>query len=144
MWDDECFTHRSDCILCFFFAVAPRSAELVLPYGLHLSQWIPNVIIKLGEDGCLFVGRSNVSNRSPVIRYFSPEQFDQTSIISVTGAGDRLVNDEPITPCIDIGHSGIIVLLVRFLPILGIIANCNQRIRIRGKRSLLELNVQLC
>lgn len=71
--------------------VAPRSAELVLPYGLHLSQWIPNVIIKLGEDGCLFVGRSNVSNRSPVIRYFSPEQFDQTSIISVTGAGDSFV-----------------------------------------------------
>ncbi|CDH57494.1 indigoidine synthase a-like protein [Lichtheimia corymbifera JMRC:FSU:9682] len=71
--------------------VAPRSAELVLPYGLHLSQWIPNVIIKLGEDGCLFVGRSDVSNQPPVVQYFSPEKFDQTSIVSVTGAGDSFV-----------------------------------------------------
>ncbi|KAI7874978.1 Ribokinase-like protein [Lichtheimia hyalospora FSU 10163] len=71
--------------------VAPRSAELVLPYSLHLSQWIPNVIIKLGEDGCLFVGRSNVSKQPPVVRYFSPEKFDQSTIISVTGAGDSFV-----------------------------------------------------
>ncbi|KAI8988777.1 hypothetical protein BDB01DRAFT_568025 [Pilobolus umbonatus] len=62
----------------------PKLAESILPYALFLSNYVPNVITKLGEEGCLFVNDST-------IEYFSPEMIDPTDIKSVTGAGDCFV-----------------------------------------------------
>ena len=60
----------------------------MLPHALHLSHMIPNVITKLGEDGCFYTGRSPVTNE-PIVHYFEPEKVDD--IVSVTGAGDWYV-----------------------------------------------------
>ncbi|KAI9484635.1 Ribokinase-like protein [Zychaea mexicana] len=67
----------------------PALAQRVLPYALHLSHMIPHIITKLGEDGCLYTGRSSKSGKA-IVQYFEPEQVD-SSIISVTGAGDCFV-----------------------------------------------------
>lgn len=48
-----------------------------------MSNYIPNIITKLGEEGCLYVGRNN-----SVIQYFPPEFIEAHEIKSVTGAGD--------------------------------------------------------
>ncbi|CAO3665767.1 unnamed protein product [Rhizopus stolonifer] len=61
---------------------APRLAQTALPQALDLSNYIPNVITKLGEEGCLFVNSS-------VVQYFPPEKVHE--IKSVTGAGDCFV-----------------------------------------------------
>lgn len=60
---------------------APRLAQNVLPQALCLSNYVPNVITKLGQDGCLFVNQS-------VVKYFPPEIILPHEIKSVTGAGD--------------------------------------------------------
>ena len=62
----------------------PRSVETVAPYAMFLSQYIPNIFTKLGEEGCLFV------SKNAVIEYFSPEFIQEHEIKSVTGAGDWL------------------------------------------------------
>ncbi|KAI8150303.1 Ribokinase-like protein [Fennellomyces sp. T-0311] len=67
---------------------APALAHRVLPYALHLSHMIPNVVTKLGEDGCLYTGRSKHSGQV-FVQYFEPEKVD--NITSVTGAGDCFV-----------------------------------------------------
>ncbi|KAI9247829.1 Ribokinase-like protein [Sporodiniella umbellata] len=61
---------------------APRLAQSVLPQALDLSNHVPNVFTKLGEEGCLFVSPST-------IQYFPPEKAN--NIQSVTGAGDCFV-----------------------------------------------------
>ncbi|KAI8367734.1 Ribokinase-like protein [Blakeslea trispora] len=63
----------------------PRSVETVAPYAIFLSQYIPNILTKLGEEGCLFV------SKNAVIEYFSPEFIQEHEIKSVTGAGDCFV-----------------------------------------------------
>ncbi|OBZ88768.1 hypothetical protein A0J61_03189 [Choanephora cucurbitarum] len=63
----------------------PRSVETVAPYAMFLSQYIPNIFTKLGEEGCLFV------SKNAVIEYFSPEFIQEHEIKSVTGAGDCFV-----------------------------------------------------
>ncbi|KAG2219736.1 hypothetical protein INT45_007775, partial [Circinella minor] len=67
---------------------APAQVERMFPHALHLSHMIPNVITKLGEDGCFYTGRSPTTNE-PFIHYFEPEEVDH--VISVTGAGDCFV-----------------------------------------------------
>ncbi|KAI7851841.1 Ribokinase-like protein [Circinella umbellata] len=67
---------------------APAQVERMLPHALHLSHMIPNVITKLGEDGCFYTGRSPTTNE-PFIYYFEPEEVDH--VVSVTGAGDCFV-----------------------------------------------------
>ncbi|KAI9486582.1 MAG: Ribokinase-like protein [Benjaminiella poitrasii] len=64
---------------------APRLANSVLPHVIYLSNYIPNIITKLGEEGCLYVGRNSV------IEYFPPEFIEANEIKSVTGAGDCFV-----------------------------------------------------
>ncbi|KAI9323838.1 Ribokinase-like protein [Dichotomocladium elegans] len=70
---------------------APRSAHEAIPHGLHLSNWVPNVITKLGQDGCVYIGRPQESGIPPVVQYVSPEPVDTANIKSVTGAGDSFV-----------------------------------------------------
>lgn len=60
---------------------APQLAHAVLPHAIFLSNYIPNIITKLGEQGCLFVNQKTVE-------YFSPEKIHSNEIKSVTGAGD--------------------------------------------------------
>ncbi|KAI9264049.1 Ribokinase-like protein [Phascolomyces articulosus] len=67
---------------------APALVDRVLPYAIHLSHMIPNVITKLGEEGCLYVGRST-RTRQVHVQYFEPEKVDH--IVNVTGAGDCFV-----------------------------------------------------
>jgi sugar/nucleoside kinase (ribokinase family) len=61
---------------------APRLAQSVLPNAIYLANYIPNIITKLGEEGCLYVGNNSV------IKYFPPEFVQANEIKSVTGAGD--------------------------------------------------------
>lgn len=61
---------------------APKLAQLALPNAFYLSQFIPNVITKLGEEGCLYVGKN------AVVEYFPPELIQANEIVNVTGAGD--------------------------------------------------------
>lgn len=53
----------------------------MLSRAIYLSNYVPNVITKLGEEGCLYVGNS-------IVEYFPPESIDPAEIKSVTGAGD--------------------------------------------------------
>jgi sugar/nucleoside kinase (ribokinase family) len=53
----------------------------VLPNAIYLANYIPNIITKLGEEGCLYVNNS-------VVEYFAPESIQANEIKSVTGAGD--------------------------------------------------------
>ncbi|ORE07589.1 Ribokinase-like protein [Rhizopus microsporus var. microsporus] len=59
-------------------------ATKTLPQAMCLSHFIPNVITKLGEEGCLYVGEAG-------IKYFPPETILPHEIKSVTGAGDCFV-----------------------------------------------------
>ncbi|ORE22282.1 Ribokinase-like protein [Rhizopus microsporus] len=63
--------------------LSPLAAK-TLPQAMHLSHFIPNVITKLGEEGCLYVGEAG-------IKYFPPETILPHEIKSVTGAGDCFV-----------------------------------------------------
>lgn len=63
---------------------APQLANSVLPHAIFLSNYIPNIITKLGHEGCLFVSQSK-------IQYCSPELIEANEIKSVTGAGDCFV-----------------------------------------------------
>ncbi|OAD73849.1 hypothetical protein PHYBLDRAFT_168277 [Phycomyces blakesleeanus NRRL 1555(-)] len=66
----------------------PDIVEKVLPMAHYLSQFVPNIVTKLGEYGCLLVS----NNKSHVhTQYFPPEIIDPTAIKSVTGAGDCFV-----------------------------------------------------
>ncbi|KAF7728144.1 hypothetical protein EC973_006659 [Apophysomyces ossiformis] len=69
----------------YSFIEIPPLAERVLPQALYLSNYIPNIVTKLGEYGCLLVARSDMT---PVVRYFPPEPIEPKEIRSVTGAGD--------------------------------------------------------
>lgn len=69
-----------------FWLDAPQLAYSVLPHAIYLSNYIPNVVTKLGEQGCLYVGQNNAGNS--VVKYFSPEYIQPDEIKSVTGAGD--------------------------------------------------------
>ncbi|KAI7869978.1 Ribokinase-like protein [Spinellus fusiger] len=64
----------------------PRVAQQMLPLATYLSHSIPNVITKLGEDGCLYV-----QNKASHVAYFPPETVLPEQIKSVTGAGDCFV-----------------------------------------------------
>lgn len=57
---------------------APQLANSVLPHAIFLSNYIPNIITKLGHEGCLFVSQSK-------IQYCSPELIEANEIKSVTG-----------------------------------------------------------
>ncbi|KAI8991113.1 hypothetical protein BDF20DRAFT_23389 [Mycotypha africana] len=63
---------------------ATELAKSVYPYANFLTRFIPNVITKLGEEGCLWVGQESA-------HYFSPEVIQKDEIKSVTGAGDCFV-----------------------------------------------------
>ncbi|KAI8883667.1 Ribokinase-like protein [Backusella circina FSU 941] len=69
---------------------APQLAYDTLPESLFLSNFIPNIITKLGQDGCLYVGKHS-KHREAVIEYFPPEFIEAKEIKSVTGAGDCFV-----------------------------------------------------
>ncbi|CAO0802352.1 unnamed protein product [Mucor circinelloides] len=64
---------------------APRLAHLALSNASFLSQFIPNVITKLGEEGCLYV------SKNAGVEYFAPESIQPNEIVNVTGAGDCFV-----------------------------------------------------
>ncbi|KAK4520028.1 uncharacterized protein ATC70_008156 [Mucor velutinosus] len=64
---------------------APKLAHLALPDACFLSQFIPNVITKLGEEGCLYV------SKNAGVEYFTPESIQPNEIVNVTGAGDCFV-----------------------------------------------------
>ncbi|OAC97857.1 hypothetical protein MUCCIDRAFT_168016 [Mucor lusitanicus CBS 277.49] len=64
---------------------APTLAHLALPNACFLSQFIPNVITKLGEEGCLYVSKNAGAE------YFAPESIEPNEIVNVTGAGDCFV-----------------------------------------------------
>ncbi|GAN06309.1 conserved hypothetical protein [Mucor ambiguus] len=64
---------------------APKLAHLALPNACFLSQFIPNVITKLGEEGCLYV------SKNAGVEYFTPESIHSNEIVNVTGAGDCFV-----------------------------------------------------
>ncbi|KAG2213520.1 hypothetical protein INT47_009194 [Mucor saturninus] len=68
---------------------APQLAHSVLPHAIYLSNYIPNIVTKLGEQGCLYVGQTNAGHS--VVKYFSPEYIQPDEIKSVTGAGDCFV-----------------------------------------------------
>ena len=53
----------------------------MLPHAIFMSHYIPNIVTKLGEEGCLFVSKERV-------QYYSPEVINAKDIKSVTGAGD--------------------------------------------------------
>lgn len=63
---------------------APPLAHQLLGNALYLSTYIPQIILKLGEYGCVFVSRS-----LKTARYYPPERLDEATVRSVTGAGDR-------------------------------------------------------
>ncbi|KAI8391071.1 Ribokinase-like protein [Radiomyces spectabilis] len=67
---------------------APSLAHRVLPQALYLSNYIPNILLKLGEHGCLYVAKWR---DAPIIQYFSPEKIAASDIKSVNGAGDTFV-----------------------------------------------------
>lgn len=75
----------------------PSTVEKVFSEAIYLSYYIPHIITKLGEDGCLYINNNSISqinnNNSNKImaHYFSPELIDQGTIKSVTGAGDSFV-----------------------------------------------------
>jgi sugar/nucleoside kinase (ribokinase family) len=52
-----------------------------------LANFIPNIVTKLGQDGCLYVGKHN-NHTEAVVEYFPPEFIQANEIKSVTGAGD--------------------------------------------------------
>ncbi|KAL1934843.1 hypothetical protein VTP01DRAFT_7025 [Rhizomucor pusillus] len=66
----------------------PSLALRMLPHALELSNAIPHVITKMGEEGCLYVGRSE---QVPVVKYFEPKHILPQDVTSVTGAGDSFV-----------------------------------------------------
>ncbi|CAO3591153.1 unnamed protein product [Absidia cylindrospora] len=73
-------------------ANAPPLAHESLYNALYLSHYIPQVILKLGEYGCVYVGPSSTSSpQQRTAKYFSPEVLDPTTVKSVTGAGDSFV-----------------------------------------------------
>lgn len=69
-----------------WIGVGPSLALRMLPHALELSNAIPHVITKMGEEGCLYVGRSE---QVPVVKYFEPKHILPQDVTSVTGAGDR-------------------------------------------------------
>jgi sugar/nucleoside kinase (ribokinase family) len=68
-------------------AHAPGLAHDCLPNALYLSQYIPHIILKLGEYGCVYVGPSQ--DLEKIAMHFAPESLDLSTVKSVTGAGDR-------------------------------------------------------
>lgn len=72
--------------LSFYQILAPSLALHMLPHALELSNAIPHIITKMGEEGCLYVGRNG---EVPTVEYFEPKHILSQDIKSVTGAGDR-------------------------------------------------------
>ncbi|KAI8340028.1 Ribokinase-like protein [Chlamydoabsidia padenii] len=68
---------------------APILAHQCLDNALYLSHFIPHIILKLGEYGCVYVGLSN--QQKPTVLYLAPEIMDVSTIKNATGAGDSLV-----------------------------------------------------
>ncbi|CAO3645341.1 unnamed protein product [Cunninghamella blakesleeana] len=66
----------------------PSIVEKVFPEAIYLSNYIPHIITKLGEYGCLYI---NNNNNKLTTHYFSPEIINHDTIKSVTGAGDSFV-----------------------------------------------------
>ncbi|GAA5810386.1 hypothetical protein MFLAVUS_003807 [Mucor flavus] len=67
---------------------APQLVYSVLPHAIYLSNYIPNIVTKLGDQGCLYV---KTSAGNSVVKYFSAELIQPNEIKSVTGAGDCFV-----------------------------------------------------
>ncbi|KAI8332451.1 Ribokinase-like protein, partial [Chlamydoabsidia padenii] len=65
---------------------APPLAHQSLDNALYLSNYIPQIILKLGEYGCVYVSGGDRS-----VRYYAPELLDPSTVKSVTGAGDSFV-----------------------------------------------------
>jgi sugar/nucleoside kinase (ribokinase family) len=63
---------------------APPLAHQSLDNALYLASYIPHIVLKLGEYGCVFVSRTQKK-----VRYYPPELLDEATVKSVTGAGDR-------------------------------------------------------
>ncbi|KAI8096817.1 Ribokinase-like protein [Halteromyces radiatus] len=70
---------------------APPIAHQTLPDALYLSNYIPHIITKLGEYGCLYVGPKQGQKHQKSMHYFTPEFLDPDTVKSVTGAGDSFV-----------------------------------------------------
>ncbi|KAI9020092.1 Ribokinase-like protein [Phycomyces nitens] len=66
----------------------PDIVSRVLPMAHYLSHFVPNIITKLGEYGCLLVTNNQSHLHS---QYFPPETIEPSAIKSVTGAGDCFV-----------------------------------------------------
>jgi hypothetical protein len=77
----ESFRKRQKIVTNVVYIDAPRLANSVLPHAIFLANYIPTIITKLGEEGCLVVSEKS-------IEYFSPEKIEANEIKSVTGAGD--------------------------------------------------------
>ncbi|KAI9307322.1 Ribokinase-like protein [Cunninghamella echinulata] len=69
----------------------PSIVNKVFPEAIYLSNYIPHIITKLGEDGCLYVGTCSKNDNKKIAHYFPPEIINPDTIKSVTGAGDSFV-----------------------------------------------------
>ncbi|CAO3623225.1 unnamed protein product [Cunninghamella echinulata] len=69
----------------------PPIINKVFPEAIYLSNYIPHIITKLGEDGCLYVGTCSKNENKKITHYFPPEIINPDTIKSVTGAGDSFV-----------------------------------------------------
>lgn len=66
----------------------PEIARTCLPYAIYLSQFFNVIVTKLGQHGCLIVGRDHDQQ---IVRYFQAHAIKPEQIKSVTGAGDSFV-----------------------------------------------------
>ncbi|KAJ2960248.1 hypothetical protein NQZ79_g4377 [Umbelopsis isabellina] len=69
-------------------AELPEIARKCLPYAAHLSNFFNVIVTKLGQHGCLIVGREDDQQ---IVRYFQAHAIKPEQIKSVTGAGDSFV-----------------------------------------------------
>lgn len=77
-------------LVCLVFAKElPLYTHRFIPHAFHLADYIPNLFVKFGEYGSLFVRKSAERISIPKYRYFKPEPIQIGEIASVTGAGDR-------------------------------------------------------
>lgn len=65
----------------FYNIDAPALANNVISKAIYLSNFIPHVVAKLGEESYLYVSRSH-------IEYFSPKAIRPEETKSATDAGD--------------------------------------------------------
>ncbi|RUP43731.1 hypothetical protein BC936DRAFT_136804 [Jimgerdemannia flammicorona] len=69
----------------------PSYIHRFVPHAFHLVNYIPNLFVKLGEQGSLLVRKPAETISAPKYQYFKPEPLETKNILSVTGAGDSFV-----------------------------------------------------